>query len=259
MSIVKRTNRNQSCRRAASVLLLIAATAFASQHVYLVHGYGAMRASMRPMDRLLRQHGYTTTNWSYASLHTALPDAGRDLWLDVVAKHSSDTVSFVTHSMGGLVVRSMLSCALHDTVSPVVGRIVMLSPPNQGSWWADVFGKSRVMSWIMGPNLAHMKTDSSSLAHTLPIPPQGSLGIIAGARFDARGYNPFIKGDNDGFLTPEQTKLGAGEDFVIIPEVHFFMPQNRKSKILALYFLQNGSFPDSATTVPTPTGSDTTP
>lgn len=214
-----------------------------SQYVYLVHGYGSMTLAMWSMERYLQRDGFDVTNWGYASLHTDLRQAGRELLMHVRSRNDIDTINFVTHSMGGLVVRSMLGEAMRDSTFPPLGRIVMLSPPNQGTWWSDVFGQSNILKWILGPNLGHMQTDTSALVHTLPLPPPGSVGIIAGARFDEQGYNRFITGDNDGFMTPDQMRLGIGEEFIVIPELHFFMPQNRKSKAYTRHFLRTGAFP----------------
>jgi hypothetical protein len=140
------------------------------------------------------------------------------------------------------VVRSLLNNAKLDPAFPKICRIVMLSPPNKGAELADFFVHSRIIKKILGPNLEYMSTDSSSLANKLPIPEDQEVGIIAGAKFDGKGYNPLIKGDNDGFLTTDMTKLGTEKDFIIIPEVHFFMTQNKKALEYILRFLDTGRF-----------------
>jgi pimeloyl-ACP methyl ester carboxylesterase len=198
------------------------------------------------MERHLRKNGYSTTNWGYRSFRDSLPVIGKQLYDEIRAGHPIDTVDFVTHSMGGLVVRSLLAYAREDSLFPVIHRIVMLSPPNHGSELADFFAQSRIVKMIVGPNLEMMGTDSGTLANRLPIPEKSELGIIAGAKFSETGYNPFIKGDNDGFLTPGRMKLGSEKEFITIQEVHFLMPQNKDAKKYVLNFLAQGQFSSAA-------------
>jgi uncharacterized alpha/beta hydrolase family protein len=224
------------------LLTALFCSSIAKPHVYLIHGFGAIQATMRGMERYLNKNGYSTTNWGYKSLSDSLPVIGKQLYTEILSRDAIDTVSFVTHSMGGLTVRSMLSYAQKDSSFPVIHRIVMLSPPNHGCELADFFAQSKIAKMIVGPNLDMMRTDSGTMANRLPVPEKSELGIIAGAKFDDTGYNPFIKGDNDGFMTHDKMKLGTEKDFITIREVHFFMPQNKDAKKYVLDFLENGRF-----------------
>ena len=225
-----------------SLLLISTTTTSAKNHVYLIHGYGAVKLSMSSLARHLKKNGYTVTNWGYNSLGKSIPELGKMLFDEIKGKKGIDSLNFVTHSMGGLVVRSLLGHAKQDSAFPRICRIVMLSPPNKGAEIADFFAQSKVIKKILGPNLEYMTTDSTSLANKLPVPEDEEVGIIAGARFDDKGYNLIIEGDDDGFLTTDKTRLGTEKDFIVIPEAHFFMAHNKKSKEYVLRFLKTGKF-----------------
>ncbi len=214
----------------------------AESHVYVLHGFGSNRWVMNSLTRRLEQNGYQVTNWGYSSFTRSLPELGGMLYSEIVNRDDITSVSFVTHSMGGLVVRAMSSYADEDADFPRIDRVVMLSPPNHGAQIADFFSRSKFLCWALGPNLADMRTDSASLANRLPDLDGIELGIVMGGRFDQHGWNPFIKGDDDGFLTRDKARLGTEEDFVSVPENHFFMPHNKQSQEYILRFLKTGSF-----------------
>jgi hypothetical protein len=87
-----------------------------------------------------------------------------------------------------------------------------------------------------------MKTDSGSYANKLPKPVKSEVGIIIGIRGKKYGYNPFIKGDNDGLLTPDRTKLGTEKDVAIIKVGHTLLTQNKTVRKLVVEFLKSGTF-----------------
>ncbi len=214
-----------------------------AEHVFIVHGYGSNRLVMHRMARFLGDSGFTVHNWGYRSLTKAIPEIGDELMAEVARLSADDTVSFVTHSMGGLVVRAMLGEAQGDSAFPSVHRVVMLAPPNKGAQLADFFSRWRLVRWMMGPNPLSMRTDSTSLANQLYVPEDPDLGIIAGARFDGEGYNPLIDGDDDGFMTTDRTRLGTEDDFAVLPVGHILMVRDRQVHAYVLAFLRAGAFP----------------
>lgn len=212
--------------------------ASARQKIYLVHGYGCPKLVMNKLQRRLRQANFTTENFGYSSMRDHLDSLGAQLYRRV--KHSGmDTVSFVTHSMGGLVVRSMLQYAKADTVFPKVFRIVMLAPPNTGAEIAN-FWSAKSLRFILGPNVRLMRTDSNSYARQLPLPLNTELAIIAGQRGYRIGYNPFIKGDNDGLLTPARTRLGIEKIALTLKIDHTFIVVQNKVCRLVVEFMCTG-------------------
>jgi hypothetical protein len=229
-------------RKMFCMIFLCACVSFCATHVYVIHGFGSNTLFMEDLCSFLRNNGYEVTNWGYKSMKNPIPEVGRTLLSDIKRYPRADTVNFVTHSMGGIVVRSMIASARGDSMCPRIRKIVMLTPPNKGSLLADFFSKFSISKWFLGPNLENLKTDSASLANTLPKLGDKEVGIIAGARFSDMGYNPLIPEDNDGFLTKEQTKLGTEKDFMVVPEVHMAFMYNATVKDNVLNFLKKGRF-----------------
>jgi pimeloyl-ACP methyl ester carboxylesterase len=98
--------------------------------VILVPGLGRRRTSLRKLEKALTHAGYGAVGWSYPNLAVDVTQAANRLH-EVVELNLGDggQVHFVTHSLGGIVVRRMLK--LHPLAG--VGGIVMLAPPNRGS------------------------------------------------------------------------------------------------------------------------------
>lgn len=223
------------------IIILGVIPCFGSQKVYLIHGYGSPKSVMRKINKNLLKELYDTENYEYNSMSVDLDSIGKHLYV-TIKNAKVDTVSFVTHSMGALVVRSMLQYSLKDSNFPIIFRIVMLAPPNNGAEIADFYVTFKMLDKIMGPNVQHMVTDSSSYAKKLPIPYKSEVGIIIGIRGKKHGFNPFIDGDNDGYLTPEQTKLGIEKDVAILKSDHTTLTLNNFACILVIEFIETGMF-----------------
>jgi hypothetical protein len=196
---------------------------------------------MRKIEKHLNKEYYRTENFGYKSMSDDLDTIGKQLYLNI--KNSGlDTVSFVTHSMGGLVTRSMLQYSMKDKDFPVIYRIVMIATPNNGAEIADFYASFMFLKKVLGPNVECMRTDSDSYVHHLPKPYKSEVGIIAGIRGKKHGYNPFIEGDNDGLLTPGRTKLGIEKDIIILKDEHTLMTQKKVVCKLVIEFLKTGKF-----------------
>ena len=63
--------------------------------------------------------------------------------IDAVTE-DDDTIHFVTHSLGGIIVRTIQK---EDPLENI-GRVVMLSPPNQGSELVDTLGDYSAFGWV---------------------------------------------------------------------------------------------------------------
>jgi uncharacterized alpha/beta hydrolase family protein len=212
----------------------------ASQKIYLVHGFGSPKGWMHKINKTLKKDHFVTKNFAYHSMTDDLEWIGLDLYKDV-KNCGFDTVSFVTHSMGALAVRSMLKYALNDSLFPVIYRIVMITPPNNGATVAEFYFNHKGILRILGPNIEHMRTDSNSYARKLPVPIESEVGIIIGIRKHGKHDKRFT-GENDGVLTPEQTKLGIEKDTITVRNHHIRVPKTQFVRQQVIAFLRYGEF-----------------
>lgn len=209
--------------------------------VFLIHGYGSFKLLLSKIEKYLKAENFLTENYGYRSMSVDLDVLGKQLH-QTIKQSNVKTVSFVTHSMGALVVRSMLPYAMQDEDFPAIHRIVMIAPPNRGAQIADFYSSLKFLKPLLGPNVEHMKTGEGSYAAGLPVPANSEIGIIAGIRGGKHGYNIFIKGDNDGLLTPEKTRLGVEKDFVVLKGEHNLLTQKETVCQMVVGFLKFGEF-----------------
>ena len=130
------------------IVIMFCATGFANQKVYLVHGYGSAPVFMRSIEHYLNRNRFETINFGYPSMTKDLTICGESLYVDI-KRRKIDTVSFVTHSMGALVVRSILNKIEADSGFPKINKLVMIAPPNHGAAIADFFASNTVLRYIL--------------------------------------------------------------------------------------------------------------
>jgi len=223
-----------------TVLIFIISTLFASHKIYLIHGFGGLGLEMEKIQKSIQKEGFTTDIYVYKSLIEDIDSVSNNLIL-TIQKEQFDTVSFVTHSMGALVVRSMYEKLDSLTGFPYVHRIVMIAPPNNGSPVADFFSQFKFVKYIIGPNINNLTTNKITGAAKYPIP-TCEVGLIAGSFGGKRGFNVFINSDNDGVLIPENTKMGIEKDVVFVKSWHVGLLFNKKVIKYINNFLQQGKF-----------------
>jgi len=212
----------------------------AKQKVYLIHGFGGLGLEMEKIRQNLHEKGFNTEIYIYKSLIEDVDSVSINL-IQTIQKEMPDSISFVTHSMGALVVRAMYEKL--DSISgfPFVHRIVMIAPPNNGSPVADFFSQFKFVKHIIGPNINNLTTNKITGAAKYPIP-NCEVGLIAGSFGSKRGYNVFINADNDGVLIPENTKMGIEKDILFVKSGHVELLFNKKVILNVNNFLKYGKF-----------------
>ncbi len=210
----------------------------APEAVILLHGLARTDRSMRPLEEHLSAAGFRVHNLRYPST---------DLTPEELVVHLHAQISgccadaarlhFVTHSLGGILVRAYLA----DHPSPNLGRVVMLAPPNHGSELADVLGDSKLFQAALGPTAAQLGTDPDSLPNRLP-PPRFELGVIAGTRSVNPVSGLVIPGESDGTVSVESTRLAGMTDFIAVPLSHTFIMHSDLIAGYVVEFLRHGRF-----------------
>lgn len=228
-----------------SLLILIIAflcniLVHASSKVYLIHGYGGLGIELKEIQKALEKEAVVSEIYSYPSLVKEVDSVGNTLF-EKVRNENYDTVSFVTHSLGALIVRSIYEHLDSLTVFPYIHRIVMIAPPNNGSPVADFFAQFSFVKYIIGPNINNITTNPLTGASKYPIP-TCEVGLIAGSFGGKRGFNIFVKGDNDGVLLPEKTKMGVEKDVAFVKSWHVGLLYNKTVIKYVAAFLRYGVF-----------------
>ena len=210
------------------------------EYVVLLHGHGRTGLSMKPVEWALTRRGYRVVNVTYPSCRVPVERlADEHLHRALTERVPADAtrVHFVTHSMGGILVRQYL--ATHDFEK--LGRVVMLGPPNQGSELADQFKWCAFTRWLGGRNLPRLGTGADDLPQQLG-PVDFECGIIAGDR-PAFGWPRLTAGPSDGKVTVASTQVVGMRGFATVHASHTFMMWRRETLELIVGFLAHGYFP----------------
>jgi triacylglycerol lipase len=210
--------------------------------VVLLHGLGRTRMSMMALWLAARHRGYRVINWHYRSTTASIAEHADAFAREVAPRLiAAPRVHFVTHSLGGIIVRQFLS----SHTLPNLGRIVMLAPPNGGSEVADVLQHSEIITRFVTP-ARELGTGTTSVPRSLP-PATFPVGVIAGSRSHIRIFSHWMDDvPNDGVVAVERTKLAGMSDFLVLRRTHTMLPFAPDALAQVFRFIEDGRFDRAA-------------
>jgi pimeloyl-ACP methyl ester carboxylesterase len=229
-----------SMARAASGSTMDIPPAPTSEWVVLVHGMGRSTWSLKRVEVTLRKAGYHVINVPYPAKRCPVEDLANVTLAEAIRTRvpaNAATIHFVTHSLGGLVLREYLAHHHLDNL----GRVVMLAPPNKGSEIADWFKKYAWGRWILGPAGRELGTSQTDLPQRLPAV-NYETGVIAGDRSADPWFAGILPAPCDGKVTVQNTKVRGMTDFIVIHYSHMWMMWHKATLEEVLSFLRDGHF-----------------
>lgn len=211
-----------------------------NEHVIILHGLWRTSFAMNKAESFFLDQGYQVHNLSYPSTESpieVLSETYLKAEIERVSTLNPSKIHFVTHSMGGILVRYYLQ---HNQID-MLGRVVMIAPPNHGSELNDVLPEAKWLHSKPGPGAMQLSALPESWVNQLA-PVEFHLGIIAGNRNPNWLTDYLIPDKDDGAVSVESTKVEGMDDFLVVPESHVMI--RRSSTVLkqSAHFLKYGFF-----------------
>lgn len=208
--------------------------------VILLHGLARTSKSMRPLAETLQAAHYHVVNVGYPSREFPIAQLAELAIPPALAKcreHKPSNIHFITHSLGGILLRQYVS----NHKIPELKRVVMFAPPNQGSQVVDKLKNVPGFLALNGPAGQELGTDKQSLPNKLG-PVTFDLGVIAGTRSINWILSLYLPNPDDGKVSLENTKIEGMRDLLSVPVSHPFIMKDKNTIRQSLYYLQLGHF-----------------
>ena len=207
--------------------------------VYCVHGLWRTSTSADRMARSLRAAGYEGTR------STIRPPRANGQSRSAAARHVEarfaagpvDEVSFVGHSMGGLVIKSICVARM-----PAPKACVYVATPHRGAILADRRHHWFLFRWVMG-DLAAAELVTTAPLHEQPIPFGDRSGAVVGDVGEGSGAIP---GRDDGTVGVDEATWEGAADSVLLPYGHTSIKLRERTIRHVLYFLRDLRFAPEA-------------
>ena len=208
-----------------------------SEYVILLHGLARSAHSMDKMAARLTEYGYKVLNIDYPSRSYPIEELAEQTISNALKQCQGLPVNFVTHSMGGILVRQFLSNHSIDNLN----RVVMLGPPNQGTEIVDKLSHLPGFSFVNGEAGAQLGAGALSLPNQLG-KANFDVGVIAGTQSINLILSSLIPNTDDGKVSVERTKVDGMNDHIEMPTTHVFMMRNDNVIKQVIYYLKDGKF-----------------
>ncbi len=203
--------------------------------VVLLHGLWRSVWAMEPMAQYLHDAGFETVNLPYASFRYDLDQIVvqvRALMDEYVGQ--GRRVHFVTHSLGGVVVKHLLEQVQIEKI----GRVVMLAPPHRGSEIVDWLSRSPV-GRVLGP-AGEFLTTKNMRQQCDCFPEKIEAAILMGEKRAIPFFRKLLEDSNDGIVSVTKGKIYGIKEFKVVPADHTFIASEPEVLRMVGNFLQRG-------------------
>lgn len=208
----------------------------AAPTIILLHGLARGRHDMR-----LLAHRFRTLLpesrvhcFDYPSRKLTLSEATESLRDYVHSVALDGAVSFVGHSLGGIVARNL---DLTGGCNRPLHRLVTMGSPHNGAAIARVLSRYAIPKAVFGPMLSELGT--LKLAEK---PRELTIGCLVGGTNSRFGFLPVFGSDNDGTVLTTEAALTGAVVHDVVPILHALFPFSARAATLSAKFLRDGAF-----------------
>ncbi len=222
-----------------ATMMVVHAAPATADCVVLLHGLARTAGSMTKLIEPFEELGHQVVNVNYPSRKKPFAELATLAVAELGFQNceATSTVNFVTHSMGGILLRYYL----HQHGIDNLGRVVMLAPPNQGSEVVDKLRNVPGFRLINGVAGLQLGTDSESIPANLG-PVDFELGVIAGSRTFNPLLSQLLPNPDDGKVSVASTKVEGMTDHLTLPVTHTFMMRSQPVVEQVVQFIAHGHF-----------------
>ena len=205
--------------------------------VILIHALATSKYFMQPIASYLTKHNFEVYNWDYQSRKFTIPEIASQLQDYIILNNLNNyEVNFVTHSMGGIVLRYYAK-----NYNLNIGNVVMLAPPNNGSEVVDKLKNFYFYKMVFGPAAYSLGTSNDDLVTNL-----GSVNFNLGVMIGNISYDPlssiFLPEGNDGKVSIESSKIEGMKEHFVVNSSHITIIFNPNNYKYIYNFLTCGNF-----------------
>ncbi|MCF7852891.1 MAG: hypothetical protein K9M07_06595 [Simkaniaceae bacterium] len=206
------------------------------EQVICLHGFLGWRSKMLPIAKGLEKKGHWVRIWGYSSREKNIQEHSEDLLAylhQIASQNPGKSISFVTHSMGALVIRAALNHPMCPKEAKK-GRALLIAPPNRGCDFASFARKTPLMPLSLGRASGRelLNSDRHQFNDLGEFPSSMKILVIAGQS----RINPLIKKPNDGLIKVEETYLSTSHDHIVIEANHDAVLSRKEVVNLATQF-----------------------
>jgi pimeloyl-ACP methyl ester carboxylesterase len=208
----------------------------AAPTIILLHGLARSQLDMRLMAYRFRAllPESRVHCFDYPSRKMTLTEATESLRDYVHSVVEDGAVSFVGHSLGGIVARNL---DLTSGCKRPLHRLVTLGSPHNGAVIARVLSRYSAPKAVFGP----MLTELGELR--LPEQPRElAIGCLVGGTNSRFGFLPLFGSDNDGTVLTTEAALHGTVVHDVVPILHALFPFSAQAATLTAKFLRDGAF-----------------
>nr|CRI51497.1 Conserved domain protein [Chlamydia pneumoniae] len=214
------------------------------ESVVCVHAFLRSYTSLKPIARVLEKEHYDVFIWNYETRKFTLEKHAEHLnrLLKKIAELKPGVpINFVTHSIGGVIVRVALA---HPDCPEEAkkGKAILMAPPNAGSTLARRYRCVKFVQFVFGGKLGRQLLTycPTKILNVGKLPSSLDVLILSGNRHSK--FLPFrLPYENDGKVCTIETKLDTPHKAYVIHTSHTYIITNRKSLYLMKEFLKEGN------------------